>query len=479
MNAGDQIARYIDDKKAIYIGASDKIWEYAETSLTEFKSAAVLVQILKEEGFQVTEGVCDMPTAFVGEFGSGKPVIAYLGEYDALPGLSQKAGRFEHDPVLEGAPGHGCGHHLLGVGALAAAVAAKQYMREHGTTGTVRFYGCPAEEGGCGKGFMTRSGLFDDVDAAFSWHPATVYSPWILSSLSAFSINFYFTGKTAHAGSAPHLGRSALDACELMSGGVNYLREHVPEEVRMHYAYLDAGGVSPNIVQGHAAVQYLVRAKKMSTVLDVVERIKNVARGAALMTDTQVEFKEKTGYSDFVPNFTLTKVLSDAMNEIGAPEYDKEEYEYAQKIRSLLNPATFRTLDHRETGMSKKDAVDYFERTPLFERIAPFYETEEYMSASTDVGDVSQSTPTAQMRAPCFAIGTPGHSWYIVTQGKSSIAHKAMLIAGKCLALAGIKVLEDTSGEIVKRAGEELLSKTGGIYNCPFPDDFNPRDVLE
>jgi len=478
MTARDEIVEYIEKKKNVYTEASDKIWEYAELALEETRSAAVLIEILKNEGFLVTENVADLPTAFVAEFGCGKPVIAYLGEYDALPGLSQKADVFEQEPVLKDAPGHGCGHNLLGVAALAAAVAAKQYMEAHGTKGTVRFYGCPAEEGGCGKGFMARDGLFKDVDAAFTWHPSTIYSPWIMSSLSVMSMDFRFTGKTSHAGSAPHLGRSALDACELMNVGVNYLREHVPEELRIHYAYLDAGGTAANIVQGHSMLRYMVRAKKMQTVMDVAERIKDVAKGAALMTGTQVECKEKTRFSDFVPNPTLTNLLYESMCEVGAPSFTDEEYKYAEKIRSLLNPATFRTLDHRETGMSREEATDYFEKHALFEKIGPFKESEEYMSASTDVGDVSQATPTAQMRAPCYAIGTPGHSWYIVAQGKSSIAHKAILITGKCLALAGVKVLEDTSGNIIRRARQELLKKTGGIYHCPFPEGLKPQDVL-
>lgn len=478
MSAREEITAYVEAKRESYFSASDQIWEYAEMALSEYRSAALLVKMLKDEGFRVVEGLPGLPTAFVAEYGRGKPVIAYLGEYDALPGLSQKADKLERDPIEEGAPGHGCGHHLLGVGALAAAVAAKQYMEKHGLQGTVRYYGCPAEESGCGKSFMLRDGLFDGVDAAFTWHPAIAYAPWVLSALSALSMNFYFTGKSAHAGAAPHLGRSALDACELMNVGVNYLREHVPEEVRIHYAYLDAGGPAANIVQSHAILQYMIRAKKLQTALEVVDRIKDVARGAALMTGTRMEFREKACFADYVPNRVLSKVLSQAMEELGAPKFDQEDYAYAEKIRSVLDPAVYRAMDHRETGMSKEAAVRFFETHPLFDRIGPNFDTEEYMSASTDVGDVSQVIPTIQLRVPCFAIGTPGHSWQIVTQGKSSVAHKAVLTAGKTLALTGIKVLEDTGGEIVRKAREELLSKTAGVYLSPFPAGTKPQDLL-
>lgn len=477
MSAKDEIISYVDSRKGVYFEASDQIWEYAELGLKEHRSAAVLIDILENEGFQVTKGVSELPTAFLAEFGQGKPVIAYLGEYDALPCLSQKADKLERNPVQEGAPGHGCGHQLLGVGALAAAVAAKDYMEKHGLKGTIRYYGCPAEESGCGKGFMVRDGLFNDVDAAFTWHPAIAYAPWVLSALSALSINFYFTGKAAHAGVAPHLGRSALDACELMNVGVNYLREHVPEETRIHYAYLDAGGPAANVVQSHAALQYIIRAKKLQTALEVLMRIKDVARGAALMTGTQMEYKEKACFADFVPNRVLSKLLGEAMEELGAPQYNVEDYTYAQQIRNVIQPSYY-AIDHRETGMSKEEATHFYETHPIYDRVTPYFETDEYMSASTDVGDVSQVIPTAQLRVPCFAIGTPGHSWQIVTQGKSSIAHKGILIAGKTLALAGIKVIEDNSGNVLRQAKAELMTKTGGVYISPLPAGISPQDVL-
>lgn len=478
MSAREEIIKSVDEKKERYAEASDQIWGYAELALREYRSAALLAKLLKEEGFRVTEGLPGLPTAFVAEYGQGKPVIAYLGEYDALPGLSQEADKLERSPIQEGAPGHGCGHHLLGVGAVAAAVAVKQYMERHGLAGTVRCYGCPAEESGCGKGFMVRDGLFDDVDAVFTWHPAAAYAPWILSALAALSINFYFTGRSSHAGFAPHLGRSALDACELMNVGANYLREHVLEEVRIHYAYLDAGGTAANIVQSRTALQYIVRAKKVQTALEVTERLKDVARGAALMTGTQMEFREKARFADYVPNRALAGILFQAMEELGPPEYDREDRAYAERIRSMLDPSVYRAMDHRETGMPKEEAVRFFETHPLYDRVTPRFETEGYMSASTDVGDVSQVVPTIQLRTPCFAIGTPGHSWQAVTQGKSPIAHKALLITGKTLALAGVKVLEDDAGTILAQARAELLSKTGGVYVSPFPANMSPEDVL-
>ena len=271
------------------IGLSDRVWGTPETLYAEYASCAEHTAMLRDKGFRVTENLAGIPTAVMGEAGAGGPLIAILGEYDALPGLSQVAGLAEPREVEKGGNGHGCGHNLLGSAALLAACALKDWLAATGTPGRVRYYGCPAEEGGAAKTFMVRDGVFDGVDAAITWHPNPITRVDDALSLANMRLDFTFTGRTSHAAMSPHLGRSALDAVELMSVGVNYLREHVPQDARMHYAYLDAGGSAPNVVQGRARVRHLVRAMQLHDMLAIVERVKNVARGAALMTGTEVE----------------------------------------------------------------------------------------------------------------------------------------------------------------------------------------------
>ena len=293
-----QIRELVEAKREKFARVSDEVWAVPELYFHETKSAAILIKALKEEGFEVQEGVDGIPTAFIGTWGSGKPVIGILGEFDALPSLSQEAGCWEHKEIVKGGPGHGCGHNALGAGAMAAAVAAKDYMEKNGLSGTIRYYGCPAEEAGWGKMFLARDGYFDDLDACYTWHPGVGNMVQGTSSLANMCAFFTFKGRTSHAAASPHLGRSALDACELMNVGVNYLREHVIPEARIHYAYQDVGGAAPNVVQDHAQLKYFIRAPKITQVKEIGERVKDIARGAALMTGTEVDIYFSAGMCD-------------------------------------------------------------------------------------------------------------------------------------------------------------------------------------
>jgi len=337
LTSQSRLSQIIEDKREKLIEVSNQIWEYAETGFEEFKSAKLLCQTLAEEGFEVEQGVANIETAFIGSFGSGKPVIAFLGEFDALTGLSQNGGIAQPNPQQIGGNGHGCGHNLLGTGSLAAAIALRDYMRENNITGTVRYYGCPGEEIGGGKTFMAREGIFNDVDIALSWHPGTTNNIMSVATLACYEVYFKFKGKSAHAAASPHLGRSALDAVELMNIGVNYLREHIIPEARVHYAITNTGGSSPNVVQAEAEVLYFVRAPRVSQTDDIYQRICDIARGAALMTGTEVDIDLASALSNVIPNTTLEQVMYDNFVKLGTPSYTDAELHFAEAIRETLS----------------------------------------------------------------------------------------------------------------------------------------------
>ncbi|MFC4100319.1 M20 family metallopeptidase [Paenibacillus xanthanilyticus] len=464
-----EISDLIDRKQNLFIGVSDQIWEYAEIRFEEFKSAELLCRTLEQEGFRVEREAAGLETAFVASFGSGAPVIAILGEFDALASLSQRSNEAAYNPVEPGANGHGCGHNLLGAGSLAAAVAVKDYIERHGISGTIRYYGCPAEESGSGKAYMARAGLFGDVDAAFCWHPAGVNAVPHMSTLANLHVHFAFRGKSAHAAAAPHLGRSALDAVELMNVGVNYLREHMIDQARIHYAVTNAGGSAPNVVQADAAVDYLIRAPKASQVLELYERVKDVARGAALMTGTTMSFRIEGGASDLIPNAALERAMQGFMQELELPLYSEDDLTFAQAIFATLSDS-----DKQSAAMQVgKEAASYLEKQPLARFVAPYREQLMMMPASSDVGDVSWNVPTAQCAAVTWAYATPLHAWQTVAQGQSAYAHKGMLFAGKTMACTAIAALTD--GELLARAKAELAERLAGeAYVCPIPDDVQP-----
>lgn len=471
-----EIDRLIEKKRDQYIQISNKIWDYAETRFEEYNSADLLATALEEEGFSVERGVGGIKTAFIASFGSGKPVISLLGEFDALSGLSQKSGLSTYEPVVENGNGHGCGHNLLGTAPLAAAVALKEYMEKHDVPGTIKYYGCPGEEGGSGKTYMVREGLFDDVDCALTWHPGSFSGIFSLSTLANYQVYFKFKGKASHAANSPHLGRSALDAVELMNVGVNYLREHIIPEARIHYSITNTGGFSPNVVQAEAEVLYLIRAPKMPEVRSIYERVVNIAKGAALMTETQMEIRFDKACSNYIPNHELGTVLHEHLEKFGVPVYEEEEKKFATEIYRQITKEDIENTKNEIEKSSGGAFFDKFQEGPFQTKVVPYQETNEVLFGSSDVGDVSWVVPTAQFWGESFVFGTPLHSWQLVSQGATPIAHKGMLQAGKTLAGTALKILYDP--EILERAKKEFAEKRKGIaYECPIPEGVTPSPL--
>lgn len=435
MRNDDPIWDMIEEKKQRFIELADTVWGTPELLYKEHRSAEAHRALLEAEGFRVTTNVAGIETAVMGEAGEGGPVIAILGEYDALPGLSQAAGQDRHDPLEEGGSGHGCGHNLLGAGAMMAATAVKDYLAANNLPGTVRYYGCPAEEGGAAKTFMVREGIFDDVDAALSWHPTSFNGILPPLTLAVAMVDFHFKGRTSHAAVSPHLGRSALDAVELMSVGVNYLREHVPQDSRIHYAVLDPGGRAPNVVQEKATVRYSVRALKRRDMQSLVERVTRVAEGAALMTDTKVESHFISAMSEMLDNPPLYKLMQKHFERVGAAEFDAEDRAFAAKMQATLSDADIEAAC-AATGIERPE-------TPICDFIVPYETRGVPMLGSTDLGDVSWVTPFAQITGGTMAIGTPLHTWQVVAQGKSPAAHKAMVQVSKAIAGTAIELLTE------------------------------------
>ena len=409
---------------------ADKVWSTPETCYSEQNSMSAHVDELKYHGFSVTKGIANIPTAVVGEYGTDGPIIAFLGEYDALAGLSQKADVFHQDPVKKGENGHGCGHNLLGSASMQAAVALREWLKDSNLPGVVRYYGCPAEEGGAAKTFMVRDKIFKDVDVAITWHPGCL--PGIVkgSSLANCRVDFTFEGRASHAAVSPHLGRSALDAIELMNVGVNYMREHMPDKARIHYALIDGGGISPNVVQAKAKVRYVVRDETTPKMMELLERVKEIAKGAALMTQTKVKTKILAGVSNLVYNETLGNIMQGNLDQLGAPEFSKEEHLYAKKYQDTL------TRKDIESAYSHA-GIDLVEGQVLAETVVAGDVKPVDMGGSTDVADVSWVVPTVSLWGANYAIGTPFHSWQMTAQGKSSIAIKGMTHAAMVMAATG------------------------------------------
>src|SRR5437016_13080769 len=404
MHNSEEIWRRVDDKKQTFIALSDRIWGMPELCYTETRSCAEHVAMLEAEGFRLTKAVADIPTAVVGEAGEGGPVIAILGEYDALPGLSQEAGVAEPRPLPGNGNGHGCGHNLLGSAALLAATGVKDWLARTNIKGRVRYYGCPAEEGGAAKAFMVRAGAFDDVDIAITWHPSAFCEVADPVSLANTRIDLKFKGRASHAAAAPHLGRSALDAVELMNVGVNYMREHMPSDARVHYALLDTGGIAPNVVQAHARVRYSIRARDLPGMNELVGRVSKIAEGAALMTETKVEMKIISAVSNILPNTPLEQALHGIMEELGPPHFDETDKDFAAKIRSTLTDKDIASV-YRSIGMEPTDR-------PLAAFIVPLDAKRNPQIGSTDVGDVRLVVPTVKVHATTVAIGSQFTSWH-------------------------------------------------------------------
>ncbi len=458
----------IDSMAEVFTGIADSIWDTPELSLKEYKATEIYTAALRAQGFAVTEKLCGIDTAFSGSFGSGGPVIGILGEYDALSGLSQQAGETEEKPVVPGGSGHGCGHNLLGAGSFAAAVAVKEYLQKNGRPGTVVFFGCPGEEGGSGKAFMARDGLWRGLDAALCWHPSDVNQVKTGTNNSCIQVLYKFSGTAAHAAGAPHEGRSALDAVELMNIGVQFLREHMTDDCRIHYAITDTGGVSPNVVQARASVLYMVRANKVADSVKLQTRVDDIARGAALMTGTGFQRVFIDGTAELLPNYTLEQALYKNLTEYGPPDYSAEDRALAAAIRDTY-PKSDKLpgigAQHDQAIADKVKALTENMSKPLNDFVMPLYSGSCFVPGSTDVGDVSWQTPSAQVELAAWPSGMPAHSWQAVSCGKTGFAHKAMLCAAKVLAATAVDLLEDAS--LLAAAKEEFAERSASGYVCP------------
>ena len=399
--------------------------------------------------------------------------MGILGEYDALSSLSQKAAATTKEPLIEGAPGHGCGHCALGTGSLAAALAVKEYLVANKKDGTIIYFGCPAEEGAGSKQFMARAGMFDNVDFIYTWHPATQNAVDCSHNNAIMGANFEFKGVSAHAGGCPHLGRSALDAVELMNVGCNYLREHMIPEARIHYAYIDAGGTAPNVVQDHAVIRYEVRSPRVSQVKELFERVKNVARGASIMTDTEMNCELAMAFTEYIPNNALAAVADECLKEVGAPKWDEADYELAKTFLHTFPEITMESIRNQIIETYGEDRLEEIMERPLDSEIHPFSPDKVKLTAgSTDVGDVGYAAPTLNICVATACVGNVGHSWQMVAQSCSPIAHKGLLTAAKVMALSCIRTMDRP--DVIEAAKKEVTKRNGGHYTCPLPDSVKP-----
>jgi aminobenzoyl-glutamate utilization protein B len=466
MSNSQRIWELVEANQDQYITLSDRIFDLPEIAYQEHKSAAEHAAYLEAAGFRVTKGAADIPTTVIGEAGEGGPVIAILGEFDALPGLNQEAGIAQPQPVTPGGAGHGCGHNMLGAASMLAAVALRDWIAERGIAARVRYYGCPAEEGGAAKAFMVRAGQFQDVNAAISWHPATYTAVNPANSLANARIDYSFEGRSAHAAAAPELGRSALDACELMNVGVNYLREHMPDGAKIHYAYLDTGPSSPNIVPAHAAVRQLIRAPTLKELRQLIARVNKVAQGAALMTETQLQIRIYSAISNLRGNAPLEEAMHANLERLGPPKFDAQDRQFAEAIRSTLTPEDI-AVSFRHVGLPADPDL------PLCDFVAPLGSHGTSGAGSTDVGDVSWAVPTVQARIATCAVGTTFHTWQLTAQGKAPAAHKGLAYAAKVMAGTAADLIEHPDILHAAQAQHaEMLRATP--YECPIPPEASP-----
>lgn len=459
-----------EDEKLSYL--AKEIWDHPEIGLTETFASTLLAAELEAAGFTIERGVGQMPTAFIASWGEGKPIIGLLGEYDALPGLSQHLSA-DRSPIESGGPGHGCGHNLFGTACLGAALALKTVMEAEGIPGTVRFYGCPAEETLVGKTFMARDGAFDDLDAALGWHPGSVNSIWAGSSLALNSFKVNFHGVASHAGVAPHLGRSALDGVMLMDVGVNYLREHVIPEARIH-SVITSGGQAPNVVPAYAQIWYFVRAPRRDQVDEIYARMLDIAKGAALMSGTTHDIDFVTGCYELLSNKVISNIMLAKMQETDDLRFTEQEREFARQLQSTFpNGSTKHEFEHLQSKVTVHlDPAEMDD--PLWERVLPHEQNPGVSPGSTEVGDVSQITPTAQLRTCCWPLGTPPHSWQTVASSGSSIGFKGMLFAAKGLALTALDLL--TKPDLLAAARAEFeQDQRGKRYVSPLPEGTLPH----
>ena len=464
---------WIEENKNRLVKISDQIWEYAELGLIEFKSSSLLADELEKAGFKVERGIAGMPTAFVATWGESKPVIGIMGEYDALPGLSQKKVPYK-EPLDPGKPGHGCGHNIHGTTGMAAAIAVKKAMEKNHIKGTIKFFGCPAEENFSGKVFMVRDGYFNGLDAVISHHPGSMNSANLKSCLALNSVKFSFYGKAAHAGGSPDQGRSALDAVELMDVGVNFMREHVIQDARIHYM-IEKGGDQPNIVPDYARSWYYVRAPERDQVEYIYKWVLEIAEGAAKMTRTKLKYELIGGLYNIIPNRTICETIVSNMREIGTPKYSDEELRFAEEIAKSIPPE----MKLEQLRKSKRPGWEKLVDKLIDDEVPDPWGEGDVSHGSTDVADVSWQAPAVEFNTATWVLGTPGHSWQNVAQSGVGLGHKSLIFAAKVMAATAIDLLTDE--DLLKRAKEEHKRRLSGKkYRCPIPPDAKPPlDIWE
>ena len=445
-----QVMRAIDARHAHFAGIAKQVWSFAEVGFKETKSSELLQRELRDAGFTVETGVAGMPTAFVATYGSGKPVIGLFAEYDALPGLSQDTVPVQKS--LGADAGHGCGHHLLGTASVSAAVALKEWLASSRRSGTIRLYGTPAEEGGSGKVYLVRDGFFSDVDAVIGWHPGDDNNATSTPSLANISGKFRFRGISAHAAASPEKGRSALDAVEAMNHMVNLLREHVPQETRIHYV-ITAGGRAPNVVPDFAEVYYYVRSPDTRVLQDVWDRVVKASQGAAMGTGTTVQHEITGGVYSLLPNDALGRLMDANLRVLGGLQYTPAERAFAEELRRTLDTPVLRLGSEAE--------------------VQPYVAAAPAMSGSTDVGDISWTVPTAQISTATWVPGTPAHSWQATAAGGMSIGMKAATLAAKAMAATVVDLFLDPAA--IAKAKAELAQRRGASFQYkPLLGDRKP-----
>ncbi|WP_114108786.1 M20 family metallopeptidase [Clostridioides difficile] len=451
------LIEYIDEVQGELRDISDKIWKNPELQYKEYYASNLQKECLKKHGFSIDE-LEGMDTAFAASYGEGRPVIAVLGEYDALDGLSQKVSTIK-EPIVDGGAGHGCGHNLLGTGSIGAVIAVKELIKLKKLKGTIKYYGCPAEEDLSGKVLMIKKGFFDGIDCAFSWHPFDLNTPIRIPTLANYSVKFRYNGISAHAAQAPYNGRSALDAVELMNIGCNYLREHIFDNCRVHYVTTN-GGKMPNIVPDFAEVWYYIRGVKMEHVRDVFGRIVDIAKGAALMTGTIMEYDIISGVYDYIPNTILTDILSQNMKLVGVQNYNEDDYYFADKLAETVS------IDKRSSVSSVLSGNKDITKMNLHDEVTDdTFTHNNCISLSLDIGDVSYIIPTAQCSCSVWPIGISAHTWQSCASAGSDMGFKAMLLASKSISCSINDVMLDEL--VINKAKKELKDTVGSFKYIP------------
>jgi len=468
MNSEKLIVDFVNSQDSLLAAVAKDIWDHPQIALQETYASALLARELEADGFSIEWGAGGMSTSFVATWGSGAPIIGFLGEYDALPGLSQAVSA-DKQVIDPGGPGHGCGHNLYGTACMGSVMALKRLMEEDDVGGTIRFYGCPAEEQVVGKVLMARDGVFDDLDAAITWHPGSNNIAWNGSSLALNSFKVNFHGVASHAAAAPHLGRSALDGVMLMDVGMNYLREHVMSEARIH-SVVTSGGDAPNVVPAYAQVWYYIRAPEREQVDTMYERVLDIARGAALMSGTTHEIEFVAGCYEVLPNNTLSDLMLEKMQAVNDLTFTVEERRFARQLQASFPDKSVQGACERVQKAAREDTITESIENPLWTQVLPHADRALPVEGSTDVGDVSWITPTGQVTSCCWPMGTPAHSWQMVASSGSSIGSKGMLFAAKTMALTGLELLK--SPDLLEQAGKEFHEAKNGItYKSALPED--------